>query len=164
MNGERTNGSVERISVSLPKALLPRFDRMRAARGHASRSQAVAAMIREALAAWGAELGDEVMAGTITLVYDRGVRGLQARLADLQHRHLDEVISSLHVQLEAGQTMEVILVQGPASRLRAIADTMATLRGVATGHLQLTTSIIPPLHPLPARTPAPAGNPVPARP
>jgi CopG family nickel-responsive transcriptional regulator len=45
--------------------------------------------------------------------------------------------------------MEVILVQGPASRLQSIADRMVTSRGVITGRLQLTTAIIPPVHPLP---------------
>ncbi|MFU8814005.1 MAG: nickel-responsive transcriptional regulator NikR [Pseudomonadales bacterium] len=146
MAGLKNQGNVERISVSLPGPLLARLDEMVAARGHESRSQAVAEMIRRSLATWGEVLGNGVMAGTITLVYDRSVHGLQTRLADLQHQHIDEVISSLHVQLEQAQTMEVILVQGPAIRLRAIADAMATLRGVATGHLQLTTAIIPPLH------------------
>jgi CopG family transcriptional regulator, nickel-responsive regulator len=142
----KDHNPVERISVSLPGALLARLDEMVVARGHESRSQAVGEMIRRSLAAWGGALGNDVMAGTITLVYDRNVPGLQGRLADLQHRHIDEVISSLHVQLEQAQTMEVILVQGPAARLRAIADAMSTQRGVATGHLQLTTAIIPPLH------------------
>jgi len=163
MAGGRQHGNVERISVSLPGTLLARLDTMVAARGHESRSQAISEMIHQSLAAWGEKLGDEVMAGTITLVYDRTVPGLQVRLADLQHAHIAEVISSLHVQLEHAQTMEVILVQGPARRLRAIADAMVTQRGVATGYLQLTTAIIPPLHPLPAaraeddQTPAAAG-------
>ena len=44
--------------------------------------------------------------------------------------------------------MEVILVQGPGGVLQLIADKMATTRGVVSGKLQVTTSIIPPLHPL----------------
>jgi CopG family nickel-responsive transcriptional regulator len=90
------------------------------------------------------------MAGTITLVYDHSTPGLQKQLADLQHRHLSEVISSLHVHLMHAHTMEVILVQGPAQQLQRIADRMLTCRGVITGKLQLTAAIIPPLHPLPA--------------
>jgi CopG family nickel-responsive transcriptional regulator len=53
------------------------------------------------------------------------------------------------VHLMHAHTMEVILVQGPAQQLQHIADRMLTCRGVITGKLQLTTAIIPPLHPLP---------------
>jgi len=47
------------------------------------------------------------------------------------------------------QTMEVILVQGPANKIQRIADEMITLRGVITGRMQLMAAIIPQLHPLP---------------
>ena len=59
------------------------------------------------------------------------------------------MISSLHVHLMHAHTMEVILVQGPAARLQSIANRIVTCRGVITGRLQLTTAIIPPVHPLP---------------
>ena len=86
--------------------------------------------------------------GTITVMYDRSVRGLQKQLSDLQCAHIDEVISSLHVHLMDSQMLEVILVQGPASTLQAIANEMSTLRGVVTGRLQLMAATIPPLlHP-----------------
>ncbi len=90
------------------------------------------------------------MAGVITLVYDHSKPGLQKQLADLQHYYLNEVISSLHVQLMHAHTMEVILVQGPVSRLQKIADEMVTCRGVSSGKLQLSAAILPPVHPLPA--------------
>jgi CopG family nickel-responsive transcriptional regulator len=67
----------------------------------------------------------------------------------LQCHHIDEVISSLHVHLMNSQMLEVVLVQGPASKLQAIADGMSTLRGVITGRLQLMAATIPPVHPLP---------------
>ena len=141
--------SVSRISVSLPEALLGQLDRMVVRRGFDSRSQAIAEMINQQLVEHKQQLGEEIMAGTITLVYDHSTPGLQKQLADLQHQYLSEVISSLHVHLMHAHTMEVILVQGPAARLQFIADQMVTSRGVITGRLQLTTAIIPPVHPLP---------------
>lgn len=137
-----------RISVSMPEDLLVELDGMVAGRGFGSRSQAVAAMINEQLLEHKRQLGNEVMMGTITLMYDRSVRGLQKQLSDLQCAHIDEVISSLHVHLMDSQMLEVILVQGPASTLQAIANEMSTLRGVVTGRLQLMAATIPPLlHP-----------------
>jgi CopG family transcriptional regulator, nickel-responsive regulator len=140
---------VSRISVSLPESLLRQLDSMVSARGFESRSQAIAEMVNQQLVEHKQQLGEEIMAGTITLVYDNSTHGLQKHLADLQHECLSEVISSLHVHLMHAHTMEVILVQGPAARLQAIADRMVTSRGVITGRLQLTTAIIPPVHPLP---------------
>lgn len=140
---------VSRISVSLPEPLLRQLDSMVAVRGFESRSQAIAEMINQQLVEHKQQLGEEIMAGTITLVYDHSTPGVQKQLAELQHAFLSEVISSLHVHLMHAHTMEVILVQGPATRLQAIADQMVTCRGVITGRLQLTTAIIPPVHPLP---------------
>ena len=140
---------VSRISVSLPELLLEELDRMVCRRGFESRSQAIAEMVNQQLVEHKQRLGEEIMAGTITLVYDHSTPGLQQQLADLQHEYLSEVISSLHVHLMHAHSMEVILVQGPAARLQFIADKMVTRRGVITGRLQLTTAIIPPVHPLP---------------
>lgn len=140
---------VTRISISMPEELLNDLDAMVADRGYDSRSQAIGTMITEQLLEHKRQLGNEVMVGTITLLYDRTVRGLQKQLSDLQCAHIDEVISSLHVHLANKQMMEVVLVQGPATQLQAIANEMGSLRGVLTGRLQLMAATIPPLHPLP---------------
>ncbi len=146
-SADQRNSPVARISVSMPEDLLAELDGMVSARGFESLSQAIAQMINLQLLEHKRQLGDEVMVGTITLLYDRSVRGLQKELADLQCDHIDEVISSLHVHLMGQQMMEVILVQGPATRLQAIANRMTALRGVVTGRLQLMAATMPPLHP-----------------
>ena len=144
------NGSdrslVSRISVSLPPELLTELDGMVESRGYDSRSQAIGEMVNYQLAEHKRSLGNEVMAGTLTLLYNRATRSLQERLADIQYHHIAEVISSLHVHLSEDQMLEVILVQGPAAKLQAIADEMLAQRGVITGHLQLLAAVLPPLH------------------
>jgi CopG family nickel-responsive transcriptional regulator len=142
---DKTNSLVSRISVSLQPSLLEQLDEMVATRGFGSRSQAVSDMVNAALVEHKRQLGDEVMAGTITLHYDRSVRGLQSELADIQYQHIDEVISSLHVHLSHNQILEVILVQGRASQLQHIANEMLTRRGVITGQLRLLAAIMPPI-------------------
>ena len=119
---------------------------MVASRGYGSRSQAIGDMVNYQLAEHKRMLGNDVMVGTLTLLYDRTTRGLQKSLADLQYKHIDEVISSLHVHLTHDQIMEVILLQGPAHLLQDIANEMISQRGMITGHLQLMAAIIPPLH------------------
>jgi CopG family nickel-responsive transcriptional regulator len=143
------SGLVARMSVSLPEEQLQALDGMVAARGFASRSQAIGDMLHRALVEHQREVGEEVMVGIITLFYENAVPGLQKRLADLQSDNIDEVISSLHVHLTGQKTLEAILVQGPPAKLQSIADEMTTLRGVISGRMQLVAAVIPPLHPLP---------------
>jgi CopG family nickel-responsive transcriptional regulator len=148
MNQKQKSRPVNRISISLPDDLQADVDEMVARRGFDSRSQAINDMLRQHVAEHQRKTGDEVMVGTITILYNNATHGLQKALADLQYKHLDEVISSLHVHLMNNQTMEVILVQGPAQKVQAIADEIVTLRGVITGKLQLMAAVIPPLHPM----------------
>jgi CopG family nickel-responsive transcriptional regulator len=143
----RISKSVSRISMSLPETLLNDLDDMVRARGFDSRSQAIGDMLYRTLVEYKHEVGDEVMVGVVTLFYDNSVPGLQKSLADLQVRHIDEVISSLHVHLMHDQTMEVLLVQGPGHKLQTIADEMISRRGVLSGKINLIAALIPQLHP-----------------
>jgi len=140
-----------RISISMPEALLEELDEMVSKRGFDSRSQAICDMINLQINEHRAQQGDTVMTGTVNLVYNHSIPGLQKRLHDLQFEYIDEVISSLNVNLTHTNTLSVILVQGPANRLNMIADQMITLRGVVCGRLLLNAEIIPPIHPLPPK-------------
>lgn len=144
----RTRGRpVSRISISLPEELLSDLDRMVERRGFETRSQAVNDMLHKFLLEHKSDLGDDVMVGIVALFYNNAVPGLQKQLADLQFRYIDEVITSLHVHLMHNQTMEVILVQGPARELQAIADELTSRRGVISGKMYLVAALIPQLHP-----------------
>ena len=82
---QQGNGGVGRISVSLPETLLLQLDEMVSERGFDSRSQAIAEMISHQVTLHKKERGNEIMAGTITLLYDHSTPRLQKTLADLQH-------------------------------------------------------------------------------
>lgn len=144
-----SKAGVSRISVSLPQSLVNELDTMVVERGFGSRSGAIAEMLYQQLAEHKETFDDAIMAGTINLVYEHSTPGLYKRLFDLQHLYLDEVISSLSVNLQDEKTLEVVLVQGPALKLRQIADKMISCRGVLTGKLQMSAAILPPVHPLP---------------
>lgn len=142
---KKPSTTVSRISVSLAPGLLEELDQMVFERGFGSRSQAVSDMVNAELVEHKRKLGNDIMVGSITLHYDRSVPGLQKSLAELQYKYIDEVISSLHVQLSQNQVMEVILVQGHAHHLQKIADLLTTRRGVIAGRLQLLAAVMPPL-------------------
>ena len=87
-----------------------------------------------------------MLAGTITIVY-RADRGrVSHQLAETQADYLKEVISAQHVFLEEDQSLEVLLVQGPAIRLKELCDALRRVRGVQQLQLVTTTALLPPLH------------------
>jgi len=141
------NSTLARLSMSLPAELSRQLDAMVEERGLPSRSQLIAELIRDELAEHGAALRPEdMLAGTITLVYRGDMGRVRHQLAQTQGEYLKEVISSQHVFLEDDQSLEVLLVQGPARRLRDLCDALRKVRGVQQLRLFTTTALLPPLH------------------
>jgi CopG family transcriptional regulator, nickel-responsive regulator len=140
------NDGLKRVTVSMPDETFQAFERLVAERGFDSRSQAVAEMIHQHAAQHLGKIGTELMAGTLTLVYDESKSTLLRDLSRIFREHIAEVVSSQHVLLEDEHVLEVILMQGPARTLREIANKLVTCKGVKTAHLTLTPHLLPPLH------------------
>jgi len=138
--------SLARLSVSLPAPLLAELDAVVRECRLPSRSQMIAELIRRALARHGELQGHVVLAGTLTLIYRAHSGRVRHALAQTQARYIKEVISSQHVLLERNQSLEVLLVQGPAGRLRTLCDDLRKVRGVQQIELVTTTALLPPLH------------------
>jgi CopG family transcriptional regulator, nickel-responsive regulator len=131
---------VARFGVSLSRSLLKELDRMVQKKGYRNRSLALSDMIRDQLVAYQQEVEDRSMVGTITLVYDHHHSHVQEKLTDLQHRHLETIVSTLHVHLDHDHCLEVLVVRGKASAVREVADHLIGARGVKHGKLTLTTT------------------------
>ena len=144
---DASSSTLARLSMSLPAELSRQLDTMVEERGLPSRSQLIAELIRDELAEHGAALRpDDMLAGTITLVYRGDMGRVRHQLAQTQGEYLKEVISSQHVFLEDDQSLEVLLVQGPARRLSELCDALRKVRGVQQLRLFTTTALLPPLH------------------
>jgi CopG family transcriptional regulator, nickel-responsive regulator len=135
-----------RLSISLPPELVVQLDAMMAERALPSRSQVIAELIRHELADFESRQVDPVIAGTITLIYRAESGRVRHALAQTQSAYLKEVISSQHAFLEDDQSLEVLLVQGPAARLRLLCDDLRRIRSVQQIKLVTTTALLPPLH------------------
>ncbi|TDU67322.1 CopG family transcriptional regulator [Prosthecobacter fusiformis] len=135
----------QRVTISLPDALYQQFEQLMEERGFQNRSQAISEVLSLHIADYYSLKGNSLMAGTITLFYDHKRPGLKQEIADIQHDNIRQVISSLHVLLENSNTMEVILVQGPAKRLRQIANKLLSCKGVLAGRLNLSRTLMPPI-------------------
>jgi len=131
---------VKRISISLEDDLLENLDRLIMGRGYASRSEAVRDMVRKELVQQ--EWGDpkaEVMA-TVSIVYEHHEHHLGDVLTELQHKSHRYVVSTTHVHLDAHNCLEVIILRGPSSVVRKIADSLVSTRGVKHGGAVATTT------------------------
>ena len=134
--------SVARFTISVPPELLATFDEVCAGKGYTSRSEAVRDAIRDYLIAheWASHEDEGEVVGTITLVYDHEIRKLSDELLERQHRKHAQILSSLHVHLDARNCLEVVVVRGTGREVAALADLLISLRGVKHGRLVSSTT------------------------
>jgi len=50
--------------------------------------------------------------GVISVVYDHEVRGVDAKLTDIQHDYLNEIISALHIHVDRRNCMLILALKG----------------------------------------------------
>ena len=128
---------VERIGVSLETELLSTFDKLIAKQGYRSRSEAIRDLIRQQLSQQ--RLGDpkaKAVAG-VFLVYDHHATKLANKLIDLQHSHILQVISSLHVHLGEHDCLEIIVLRGRVGEINKMGENLLSLKGVKLGRINL---------------------------
>ena len=133
-------GEICRFGVSIDEKLLENFDKLIEKKGYVNRSEALRDLIRASLVELKWEAGEEETVGTVTLVYNHHVRDLSDKLTEHQHAHHDNIISSLHVHLDAHNCLEVLVVRGSARVVKKIADELIGVKGVKHGKLVMTTT------------------------
>ncbi len=139
-NRNNIGGGAVRLSLSVPTELAAQLDRMLKEKGAASRSSLVTDLVRAEIVEHQARRGKQEIAGTITMVYDHHARNLQAKLTGIQHDAEGLIVSVMHVHLSHHDCLEVLVVRGPAHRVRELADRLAAVRGVKHGKLTITTT------------------------
>ena len=107
-----------RFGISIDAKLLEKFDRLIEHKGYVNRSEAVRDLIRASLIEVKWEDDEEAMVGTVTLVYNHHVRDLSDKLTEHQHAYHHQIISALHVHLDAHNCLEVLVVRGKAREIK----------------------------------------------
>jgi CopG family nickel-responsive transcriptional regulator len=131
---------LERISITIEKDLLGRFEELLEKRQLGNRSEAIRDLIRRRLVEDEIETGESPVVASLTLVYDHEQRELARRLVEQGHAHHARVLSSLHVHLDERLCLEVQVLQGTPAELRHYADHLVGLRGVKHGQLALSSA------------------------
>ena len=131
---------IERIGVSLEKDLLTVFDGLIAKRGYPSRSEAIRDMIRQEISNERLSNPKATAVAAVFLVYNHHSIKLIGMLADLQHSHFLQVISSMHIHLDQDNCLEVIVLRGPVGEINRTAENLISLKGVKLGRINLLST------------------------
>lgn len=131
---------LQRFGISIENNLLNKFDDLIKRKGYTNRSEAIRDLIRDCLVEeeWKNEDGQAV--GTITLIYSHHVREMSDKLNDLQHQFHEQIISVLHVHLDAHNCLEVLVVKGSKADVQMIAGRLGSIKGVKHCKLVTTTT------------------------
>ncbi|MGQ9702674.1 MAG: nickel-responsive transcriptional regulator NikR [bacterium] len=129
-----------RFGVSMTQELLADFDHLISDMGSANRSEAIRKLIRERLVQKEWESSDEEIAATITMVYSHDVHELTERLTEIQHKYYKQIISTMHIHLDAHNCLEILAIKGRAGEVKKIADRLLSTKGIKHGQLTTTST------------------------
>lgn len=125
-----TESRAARISMSLPPTLLDELDAVIQEIG-LDRSKALQQAIRDFITNHQLEFSpDADGVGTITLLYEHDVPGLEAELTEIQHHHTDLITSATHVHLDGHHCFQIIVVKGKIVQIHQLSVALQSLRGV----------------------------------
>lgn len=131
-------GKIVRFGVSLEPDLLKKFDKIIRKKGYGSRSEAIRDLIRDETVKQILKNENELVVGTLTIVYDHDASNVTNKLLDAQHSHHKNVLSTMHLHLDESDCLEVLVVSGKVRDVQKIADSIKSIKGVKHGHLTVT--------------------------
>ena len=76
--------------------------------------------------------------GVITIIYNHDIGNVDEKLTDIQHKYIEEIVTSLHVHLSSDKCLQVIVVKGDSRKIRNLVNELMNLKGV----LAVRTSLL----------------------
>lgn len=120
---------VARVSVTIPRDVLNRLEKVMKDTGMRKRSHAISKAIElfidENMML--AKSGEEEGVGTINYIYEHG-KELVDKLLDLQHEHSDVIVSTLHVHLDPERCFETLVVRGKMEKIRKLINSLVDMK------------------------------------
>jgi CopG family transcriptional regulator, nickel-responsive regulator len=127
---------MQRLTITIDDDLVSEVDDFIAKHGYANRSEAFRDLLRSGLEHSGeATSGNRNCIATLSYVYDHAARELPKRLTNDYHEHHDLAQATLHVHIDHASCLEVTVLKGKGSEVKAFADHVIAERGVRHGHV-----------------------------
>jgi len=130
---------VERVTISVEGDLFAQFQAFVVANGYPSRSEAVKALIRNALVEQEWHSGKEV-AGAISMVYDHHSGGVVKKLTAVQHDFGGLIVCTQHVHLDHHNCLEIVVVRGRAGDIRKLLASLKSVKGLKHSAMMMATT------------------------
>ncbi|MCD7936216.1 MAG: nickel-responsive transcriptional regulator NikR [Tannerellaceae bacterium] len=129
--------SLKRFGVSLEEEILESLDQYVIDNGFSNRSQAIRFLIEKNVAErkWQC---NNVVAGTIIVMYDRNRKEISSRIATIQQSYTDVILSSSQFYLNQNFCLHQVTVTGTAFRLTELSDKLTTIKGIKHGKLVMS--------------------------
>ena len=129
---------MQRVTLTLDDDLVKEIDQFMEARGYQSRSEAFRDIVRAGFQQIGSEENNprsKSCVAALVYVYDRDVRELAKRLAEVRAGHHDLMVATTSVDLDHKSCLEVALMRGRTDAVRHVGDHVVKERGVRHGKL-----------------------------
>jgi len=120
-----------KTGVSLPADLVSELDRIVSELNLPSRSYALRRAVMDFISEreW-MKSGKGILIGAINVLYDHTIHEISDKLIEVQHKFLDIIKSAVHIHVDERRCLEVILVQGKAERIRELAKSIESQKGL----------------------------------
>ena len=129
---------ITRFGVSIAPNLLKKFDKVIKKKGYTNRSEAIRDVIRKNLITEKNKNPNTKSIGTLTIIYDHHAGNLTDKLLDLQHEHINEIMSTTHIHIDHHNCLEVLVLKGLTGKIQKLADKIKSLKGIKHGELMMT--------------------------
>jgi CopG family transcriptional regulator, nickel-responsive regulator len=127
---------MQRLTITIDDDLVGVVDEFIEAKGYANRSEAIRDLVRSGLQQSSLEVArDRDCIATLSYVYDHAARELPKRLTQEFHDHHHLAQATLHVHVSHDSCLEVTVLKGRSSEVKAFADHVIAERGVRHGHV-----------------------------
>jgi len=129
--------SLKRFGVSLEEEILESLDQYVIDNGFANRSQAIRFLIEKNVAErkWQC---NNIVAGTIIVMYDQNKKDITTRIATIQQGYTDVILSSSQYYLNQNFCLHIATVTGTSFRLTELSDKLTTIKGIKHGKLVMS--------------------------
>ncbi len=127
---------MQRLTTTIDDDLIAEVDEFIVEHGYANRSEAIRDLLRSGLQTLSTKTaGSRNCIATLSYVYDHAARELPKRLTKDFHDHHNLAQATLHVHIDHDSCLEVTVLKGRGTDVKAFADHVIAERGVRHGHI-----------------------------